>query len=199
MNRPTEKGGTVTGLKQAMSLVRMGAPMHPIFVHFTIALTSASLVFDALGFFWSKTSLTATGGWTLLGSTVMTLATISTGLISSARAPIEEGEARSFLRAHMALGLIFYGLLVAITLWRLSLWQDGRGVSWLYLAALAVVSLLMTVQGYLGGELVYRYGVEVEQSYRELPERQADLAPPSLVPQQPTPAPALEGKRKETA
>lgn len=197
MRRPTEKGGTVTSLRQAMSLIKMGAPMHPIFVHFTIALTSASLIFDALGFFFNKASLTAAGGWTLVGSALMTLATISTGLTSSARAPIEEGEARSFLRAHMALGLIFYGLLVAIVFWRLSLWQDGRSVSWLYLASLAVVWLVMTVQGYLGGELVYRYGVEVEQSYRELPERQAESTPPPLVPQQATPITGVEEKRGE--
>ena len=72
--------------------------MHPIFVHFTIALTSSSLVFDALGFFLNKTSLTSAGGWTLLSAAVMTLMTISTGLTSSTLAPIEEGEARSFLR-----------------------------------------------------------------------------------------------------
>jgi uncharacterized membrane protein len=107
--------------------------------------------------------------------------TISTGLTSSTRAPIEEGEARSFLRAHMALGLIFYGLLLAMTFWRLSLWQAGQGVSWLYLASLAIVSLVMSMQGYLGGELVYRYGVEVEQAHRELPERKAHSAPPRLV------------------
>ena len=175
----------------------MGAPMHPIFVHFTIALTSSSLIFDALGFFFDKTSLTAAGGWTLVGSALMTLATISTGLTSSTRAPIEEGEARSFLRAHMALGLIFYGLLVAVTFWRLSLWQRGQTVSWLYLAALAVMSLVMTVQGYLGGELVYRYGVEVEQSYRELPERQAESTPPSLVSRQKKPVSAVDEKRGE--
>ena len=179
--RPTERGGTVTSLGQALSLVKMGAPTHPIFVHYTIALTSASLVFDALGFLLGKTSLTAAGGWTLVGSALMTLATLSTGLSSSTRAPVEEGEARSFLRAHMALGLIFYGLLVAVSLWRLSLWQGGRGVTWLYLASLAAVSLVMTVQGYLGGELVYRYGVEVEQAHRELPERAADSPPPQLV------------------
>lgn len=181
MSRATERGGTIMSLRQALRLIKMGAPMHPIFVHFTIALTSASLVFDALGFFFDKASLTAAGGWTLVGSTLMTLVTLSTGLTSSTRAPVEEGEARSFLRAHMALGLIFYGLLVAMTLWRLSLWQDGRGVSWLYLAALAVVSVVMTVQGYLGGELVYRYGVEVEQAYRELPEREAESARPELA------------------
>ena len=116
-----------------------------------------------------------------MGSALMTLMTISTGLTSSTRAPVEEGEARSFLRAHMALGFIFYGLLVAIFFWRISLWQGGQSVSWLYLAALAFVSLVMTVQGYLGGELVYRYGVEVEQAYRELPEREAKTTPPPLA------------------
>jgi uncharacterized membrane protein len=181
MIRPTEQGGTVKGLSQALSLFKLGAPMHPIFVHFTIALTSASLVFDALGFFLGKTSLTNAGGWTLLGSAVITLMTISTGLTSSTRAPVEEGEARSFLRAHMALGLIFFGLLVAITFWRVSLWQIGRGVSWLYLISLAVVSLVMSMQGYLGGELVYRYGVEVEQAHRELRERDARSEPPRLA------------------
>lgn len=181
MKRPTERGGTVKSLRQAVSLIKMGAPVHPIFVHFTIALTAASLVFDALGFLLDKASLTAAGGWTLVGSAIMTLATLSTGLTSSTRAPVEEGEARSFLRAHMALGFIFYGLLVAITFWRASLWQSGQAISWAYLAALAFVSLVMTVQGYLGGELVYRYGVEVEQTYRELPEREADSTPPPLV------------------
>ncbi len=157
--------------------------MHPIFVHFTIALTASSLIFDGMGFLLSRASLTAAGGWTLLGSTLMTLMTLSTGLTSSTRAPVEEGEARSFLRAHMALGLIFYGLLVAMTLWRLSLWQAETSVTWWYLAAMAIVSLVMTAQGYLGGELVYRYGVEVEQAYRELPERGAKSAPPSLTSQ----------------
>jgi uncharacterized membrane protein len=180
MNRPTEQGGPVKDLRHALRLFKLGAPMHPIFVHFTIALTSTSLISDALGFFLIKASLTATGGWTLMGSAVMTLMTISTGLTSSTRAPIEEGEARSFLRAHMALGVIFYGLLVAMTFWRVSLWQKGLGVSWLYLISLAVVSLVMTMQGYLGGELVYRYGVEVEQAHRELPEREAQSEPPRL-------------------
>jgi uncharacterized membrane protein len=184
MKRPTERGGTVTGLRQALSLVKMGAPMHPIFVHFTIALTSASLVFDALGFFSTKSSLTAAGFWTLVGSAAMTLITISTGLTSATRARVEEGEARSFLRAHMALGLIFYGLLVAVTFWRIALWRNGQGVSWLYLTSIAIVALVMTIQGYLGGELVYRYGVEVEQAHRELPEREAESAPPRLSPSQ---------------
>jgi uncharacterized membrane protein len=193
MKRPTEHGGTVKSLSEALSLFKMGAPMHPIFVHFTIALTSASLVFDMLGFLLNKTSLTSAGGWSLVGSAVMTLMTISTGLTSSTRAPIEEGEARSFLRAHMALGLIFYGLLLAITFWRLSFWQSGRGVSWFYLGSLAIVSLVMATQGYLGGELVYRYGVEVEQAHSELPVHPKNARAPTFhSPSQQTPAPPEE-------
>lgn len=180
MNRPTEQGGPVKDPRQALRLFKLGAPLHPIFVHFTIALTSSSLIFDSLGFFLNKASFTDAGGWTLVSSTLMTLMTISTGMTSSTRAPVEEGEARSFLRAHMALGLIFFGLLVAMTFWRVSLWQNGQSVSWLYLISLAVVSLVMTMQGYLGGELVYRYGVEVEQAHRELPDRDAQSAAPRL-------------------
>lgn len=193
MSRPTEHGGTIGNLGQVLSLFKLGAPMHPIFVHYTIALTSSSLIFDALGLFFNRQSLTAAGGWTLVGSALMTLATLSTGLTSSTRAPVEEGEARSFLRAHMALGLIFYGLLIMMTFWRLSLWQTGAVVSWWYLAALGIVSFVMTVQGYLGGELVYRYGVEVEGAHRELPERDAKSAPPSLTPSPPRAA-SLEEK-----
>jgi uncharacterized membrane protein len=181
MNRPTEQGGPVKNLGSALRLFKLGAPVHPIFVHFTIALTSSSLVFDALGFFLNKTSLTNAGGWTLVGSAVMTLMTISTGLTSSTRAPVEEGEARSFLRAHMALGLIFFGLLVAVAFWRAWLWQNGRRVSWSYLTALAAVAVVMMLQGYLGGELVYRYGLEVEQAHRELPEREAKSEAPRLA------------------
>jgi uncharacterized membrane protein len=160
----------------------MGAPMHPIFVHFTIALTAASLAFDALGFLFNAASLTAAGFWALNGSAVMTFFTVASGMVSSMRVPVEEGEARSFLRAHMALGPIFFGLLIGITVWRMTLWQGGRGVSWWYLAALGICALVMTAQGYLGGELVYRYGVEVEQAYRELPEREAATSVPSAVP-----------------
>jgi hypothetical protein len=56
-----------------------------------------------------------------------------------------------------------------VTLWRASLWLDGARPPWSYLAALAVLAAIMAVQGYLGGELVYRFGVEVEGRYRPLP------------------------------
>jgi hypothetical protein len=44
-------------------------------------------------------------------------------------------------------------------------------VTWWYLAAMAGVMLVMVAQGYLGGELVYRYGAEVKFRYRKLAGR----------------------------
>lgn len=149
--------------------IRMQSPLHPVFVHFTIALTASSLVFDLLGWLLGIESLNYSGFWTLMGAALATVATILSGAYSATKAPLEESEARSFLRLHMVLGFMFYGLLVCLAVWRFSFWQSGGVISLWYLAALVGVALMMAVQGYLGGELVYRYGIEVKDTYRKLP------------------------------
>ncbi len=57
MNKQAETGGTVMNFGQAVKLLKFGAPLHPILVHFTIALVSASLLFDAVSFFFNVSSL----------------------------------------------------------------------------------------------------------------------------------------------
>jgi uncharacterized membrane protein len=152
---------------------RMAAPLHPIFVHFSIALTTASFGFDLAGAVFAQPSLAASGWWTLATSSVVTLGTIVTGLVSRIRLAMEEGPARSYLRAHMALGPIFLGVLLAMTAWRALLWERSTTVSWSYLSAMGGLVCLMVVQGYLGGELVYRFGAEVHGRYRQLPSESA--------------------------
>ncbi|MGA7385169.1 MAG: DUF2231 domain-containing protein [Methylocella sp.] len=171
MTLPPGRGATVTRLGQAIRLATLTAPLHPILVHFTIALTATAFVFDLLAVLFGLEALIAMGWWTLAAAVFVTVATIATGVKSRLRLPIEEGEVRSFLRVHMALGPIFFGLLVAVGIWRGKLWQAGSGATWWYLAAMACVILVMVVQGYLGGELVYRYGAEVKFRYRKLAGR----------------------------
>jgi uncharacterized membrane protein len=173
---PVGRGATVTGLGQAIRLAKLAAPLHPILVHFTIALTVTSFAFDLLVLLFGFNTLLAVGWWTLAAAVLVTMGTIATGVKSRLQLPIEEGEARSFLRAHMALGPSFFGLLVALSIWRGELWQAGAAVTWWYVAAMLGVVLVMAVQGYLGGELVYRYGAEVKFRYRELPGRRRRFA-----------------------
>lgn len=158
----------------------MRAPLHPIFVHFSIALTGASFGFDVAGALLDRPSLAAAGWWTIAVSTVATLGTIATGVLSRLRLPMGEGPARQYLRAHMALGPIFFGLLLAASIWRAALWERAAAVPWTYLAAVGGLVLVMTVQGYLGGELVYRYGAEVHGRYRALPIEHPDSRPSSV-------------------
>src|SRR5262245_30739436 len=73
MARRSAGGGTVITSRRALALVRMGAPFHPIFVHFTVALTVASLVFDALGYLAAARSLAEAGWWALAGAVVATV------------------------------------------------------------------------------------------------------------------------------
>ena len=160
------------------TVMRRAAPLHPILVHFTIALTSASLFFDLLGRVLHAPGLAATGWWTLALSAVATLATLATGVASRIALDIGEGEARSYLRLHMALGPVFFGMLVAATIWRAVLRDTGREAGWWYLAALGLTVGVMTVQGFLGGELVYRWGTAVEGRHRDLRQRHAADPPP---------------------
>ena len=161
-----------------MTVARRAAPLHPILVHFTIALTGASLLFELLGRVLHARELAATGWWTLALSALATVLTLATGVMSRLGVDIGEGEARSWLRLQMALGPTFFGMLVATTIWRGRLWSADREVGWWYLAALGLTVIVMTVQGFIGGELVYRWGVAVEGSHRDLRQRLASEPPP---------------------
>lgn len=158
--------------------MRRAAPLHPILVHFTIALTATALAFDLLGRVLHAPGLAVAGWWTLAFSAAATVPTGATGVVSRLGVDIGEGEARAYLRLHMALGPVFFGMLVAMTVWRAVLWTAGREVGWWYLAALGLTAATMAVQGYLGGELVYRWGAAVEGRHRDLRQRHASDTPP---------------------
>lgn len=153
----------------------IAAPLHPIFTHFTIALTASSIGFDGLGRVLDVSSLAAAGWWTIAAAVPVTVGTLVSGVTSRMRLAMEEGQARSWLRTHMALGPGFLGGLIAMMLWRGSIWTDASPVPWSYLAALAVLVLIMTVQGYIGGELVYRFGAEVKELYPRLPSARHEV------------------------
>ena len=163
--------------KSARALLRgpivLSAPLHPIFVHFTIALTAASFALDLVGCVLGQSANGPSTGpaalWALGAAAIVTVGTLVTGVLSRMRAPVGNGSAHSYLRVHMALGPLFFGLLLVAFTWRCTLYNSVSVVPWSYLVLVAAVCAIMTVQGYLGGELVYRFGTAVEGRYRALP------------------------------
>lgn len=139
-------------------------PVHPIFVHFTVALTSASFFFDALLYFGARVG--DAGWWMLVSSVVSTVMTIATGIYERTHAAIPENQARRYLRLHMALGPTLFGALFCQCVWRALIWQNGWSLPGWYFAGALVVFVLLFAQAFLGGELVYRFGLEVRGDYR---------------------------------
>jgi uncharacterized membrane protein len=179
---PSEGSGPVRGWRHAWRAAGLSAPLHPILVHFTIAFFVGSVACDAIAAMFDSDSLSEGAWWMMAGSLVVTPATLMTGALSRRRLPMEESEARSFLRGHMAVGFVVFGLLTILTLWRARFWEAGVPVTLAYLGVAGVSLLMMTLQGYLGGELVYRYGSEVSKKYRQLPDSQLESRPPELFP-----------------
>jgi uncharacterized membrane protein len=176
--------GPIRRWHHAWRAAGLTAPLHPILVHFTIALFVGSVGSDGLGAMFGSESLSEAAWWMMAGSTLVTPATLLTGALSRRRLPMQESEARSFLRAHMAGGFVVFGLLVILTLWRASFWELGASVTLAYLGFACASVLIMTLQGYLGGELVYRYGSEVGSKFRQLPGHEPERRPPALFPGQ---------------
>ncbi len=179
---PEHDGAVIASARAAARSLSFAAPLHPILVHYTIALTSASLLFDVLGRVLRQPGLSLTGWWTLALGVTATVLTLATGVASRMSLDIGEGTARSYLRLHMALGPMVFGLLVATAIWRGLLWRAEVSPGWWYLVLLAATSAVMAVQGYAGGELVYRWGAEVEGDLRGLRQRHTSTPPPRWPP-----------------
>ena len=146
------------------------APFHPRLVHFPIALSLAGVLFIFLGAlaprlkagwgqpdFWGRYGrLSLVLGW--LG----VLAAVASGLIDQAKAPVTP-QITQAINQHITAGV---ALLVALGLalyWPLrdkTLWSE-RHHFWAYLVLLALVAGLIGLEAWLGGKLVYQYGVGV--------------------------------------
>jgi uncharacterized membrane protein len=90
------------------------------------------------------------------------MAAVATGLVDQSSAP-DTPDVQNTISLHITAGI---ALLIAVGLslyWPVrnkKLWSAGAG-RWGYLALLLVVVGLVAVEGYLGGKLVYTYGVGV--------------------------------------
>jgi uncharacterized membrane protein len=136
-------------------------PIHPMLVHFPIALLSASVLFDLLSSRWRSDELRATSLYTLILGLAGALVSVASGAMAEEAAE-HSGIHERVLEIHETLGFatfwIFAGLLGLRAAEWLGWFQERRCVSLaLGLAAVAV----LFVASYYGGSLVYDYGVGV--------------------------------------
>ncbi len=137
-------------------------PVHPILVHFPIALLSLSVGADLIGYFADVVSLRNTGWWALLGAALGGVATVAAGVYDMKRANIGEAVHHRVHR-HMRVGLVLVAVIIGLAVWRWSVHSAGGPVPMTYLGLAVLAVALAAFQGWLGGELVYTDGVFVAQ------------------------------------
>jgi uncharacterized membrane protein len=136
-----------------------GHPIHPILVTVPIGAWIASLVFDIASRVGEDPDVFATGArWLVAIGIIGALLAALWGLLDYVR--IERGTP-AFRTGTMHLLLNDVVLVLFIVSWVLRLGDDDEATS-MGLIVLSIVALaLLSVSGWLGGKLAYRFGVRV--------------------------------------
>lgn len=133
--------------------------VHPLLVHFPIALLIASLFFECLSWVFRIEAWRLTARWCLVAGTIGAAAAVLSGLRAEEVAK-HSFEIHQVMELHEKLGISVLSLSGALTLWWLS------SLKWkvffyrpLYVAFLALTVTLLAFGAHLGGRLVYEFGV----------------------------------------
>ncbi|MBI5238340.1 MAG: DUF2231 domain-containing protein [Deltaproteobacteria bacterium] len=135
--------------------------IHPMLIHFPIALLSAFLAMELLGFIFKKEDLRTAATWMLYLGTLGAMVAVAAGLYAASTVSHSE-EVHPIILKHRNLGITVLSLGVILSIWRIM--AGGRFTNkgqlvHLFLALVMVIA--MTFGADLGGLMVYKYGVAV--------------------------------------
>jgi uncharacterized membrane protein len=132
--------------------------IHPILVHFPIALVIIGFIADtAFLFFKKEVCLSKTGTYLLFAGTLAALVTWLSGSIFTSEMSGPAGQIRE---THALLATITLGLLVITSVVRiivLTRKAEAPGLRWLAFALYCLAALSVGTTGFFGGNLVYSY------------------------------------------
>jgi uncharacterized membrane protein len=146
--------------------------LHPLIIHFPIALILVILACDAIGLFFKKKEFLGVG--TILS--VFALAGAAAALISGLMAEDSAwkiSQAHELLEDHETAAWIFLGFMAMYTSFRIVFRKKiSESLGWLSLLLALWGSAIVARVGYLGGEMVFHYGTGVKQA--EIQTNRAD-------------------------
>lgn len=147
-------------------------PLHPIFVHFPIALLGTSLLFDIIGLITGSTFWWSLSFWNISIGLIAGVVAAVTGLVDSLQVTAWSKASR-YVTRHLlanASALIAYG--IALLIRGGSARPTGGALAGTLIFEVIGLGLLFA-GGYLGGEMVFHLGLGQRT---DSPER---LGPPS--------------------
>ena len=133
--------------------------LHPIVVHFVIAMALVAFVYDLVGVLARRPALFEVSFWNLLFATGAIFVAIIFGQVEAGLAS-PFGGSRAILDIHTTIGWSLAGVLSLLTGWRYVLRnRDPEVLPATFLGAGALVSSLIVVQMVLGDRLIWTYGL----------------------------------------
>jgi uncharacterized membrane protein len=134
-------------------------PLHPIVVHFVIAMVLFAFFCDLIGYFTGKTHLFEVSWWNMLVATISIFFAIILGQFEAGLA-IPYDLAKSTLNIHTLIGWSLSGILAAITAWRYVIRsRNPQKLPIHYMLVGLGLMAIVGVQVYLGDQLVWVYGL----------------------------------------
>ena len=133
--------------------------IHPIVVHFVIAMTLIAVFFDIVGIITKKSNLFEVSFLNLIVATIAIFIAIIFGQIEAGLAN-PYGSSRDVLNYHSTIGWSLAAILSIITGWRyVSRQNNPNNLSLGFLFVDVMLAFLVCVQVYLGDKLVWIYGL----------------------------------------
>jgi nitrite reductase/ring-hydroxylating ferredoxin subunit/uncharacterized membrane protein len=156
-------------------------PLHTLLVHLPIGLLVLSFLFD-LGSFVLGNVMVQAAFYAMVVGEFLALVVAIPGLIDWMDIRIDH-PGKNPATFHMVLNVMAVGMYASNLLLRMSALEAAATPLIALLLSLAGVGLL-TVSGYIGGSLVYEYGIGVgrHRRYTDMPSKTHRVAPSSLLP-----------------
>ncbi len=136
--------------------------IHPIVVHFVIAMVLFAVICDLVGYLTKNTRLFEVGWWNMVFATVSIFIAIIFGQIEAGLAEPYPA-AVSDLNLHTLIGWSLSGIIAALTGWRYIIRiRTPERLPIPYLGLNALLTAVVLFQVYLGDKLVWVYGLHSE-------------------------------------
>ncbi|MEE9451437.1 MAG: DUF2231 domain-containing protein [Gammaproteobacteria bacterium] len=139
--------------------------LHPIFVHFTVALFTTSAIFFTLAYFTNedkrnKEFLTV-AHWSMWTCAFFTIGTVIAGLYAFYTVA-HDTESHIAILTHRNLGIPTFILILLLAFWSWVQYRKNQQPTHTLLIFLFIGLFLLVLTGWHGSKLVYHYGVGVK-------------------------------------
>jgi uncharacterized membrane protein len=133
--------------------------IHPIVVHFVIAMVLFAFLCDIIGYFSNNSRLYEVSWWNMFFATISIFIAVIFGQVEAGLA-LAYDAVEPILNLHTIIGWSMSGIIAAITGWRYVIrLKDSKTLPISYLGVGFLLTCLVLFQTYLGDELVWVYGL----------------------------------------